>query len=141
MILKLVRERKGSEFVKELTKKYRSIDDLNRLIKENPENVLYPLDLDDWLYYMAHPEDTIKTNDVIFLKDLDLKMSDLKLLDVIKKEKPNSIRNLSSIIKKDLKTVQPKVKRLENEGLLKFEHGPKNAKKPIVNFNKIEIEI
>lgn len=141
MILKLIKERKGSEFVKEMEETYRSIEYLNRLIQKHPQNVLYPLDLDDWMYYLEHPDDIIKTTDVIFLKDLDLKMSDLKLLDIIKKENPSSIRNLSNIVKKDIKTVQPKVKRLAEEGLVKFEHGPKNAKKPVVNFNKIEIEI
>jgi len=44
-------------------------------------------------------------------------------------------------LNKDIKTIQPKVSKLVESGLLKFEHGLKNAKKPVVNFNKIEIEI
>lgn len=141
MILKLIKKRTGKEFIEELKDKYESIEKLQRLLEKHPTNVLYPLDLDDWMYYLEHPDEVIETEDIIFLDDLDLKMSDLKLLEVIKREHPNSIRNLSIIMDKDIKTIQPKVSKLAENGLLKFEHGPKNAKRPIVNFNKIEIEI
>jgi hypothetical protein len=141
MILKLIKKRDGSEFIQELEEKYGSIGNLQRLINKDPNNLLYPLDYDDWLYYLEHPREEIETEDVIFLKDTDLKMSDLELLDVIKKEHPQSIRNLSNILNKDIKTVHPKVSKLAKSGLLKLEKGPKNAKKPVVNFNKIEIEI
>ncbi len=63
------------------------------------------------------------------------------MLDTIKNQHPTSIRNLSYTLEKDLKSVQPKVHRLAKEGLIKLEHGSKNAKRPVVNFNKIEIEI
>jgi hypothetical protein len=141
MILKLVKEMNGQEFVQKLEKKYHSIDHLKRLIENDPENVLYPLDLEDWLYHLEHPQATVKETETIFLKDLKIDMSDLKLLDIIKNKNPKSITNLSHMINKDLKTVQPRVHRLEKEGLLKFESGPKNAKKPIVNFDKIVIEV
>lgn len=141
MMLKLKREMIGAEFVQQMEEKYESIDKLKRLIEKDPENPLYTLDLDDWIYHLEHPEAKIEQEDIIFIQDTDLKMSDLQLLDVIKKEHPKSIRNLSHIMNKDIKTIQPKVSKLAESGLLKFEHGPKNAKKPVVNFNKIEIEI
>ncbi len=141
MILKLVREMTGREFVQKLEDKYGNLDKLDRLIEKEPENVLYPLDREDWFYHLKHPDATVKDKETIFLQDLKIGMEDLKMLDVIKKEHPPSIRNLSYILDKDLKTVQPRVHRLEKEGLLKLERGPKNAKRPVVNFNKIEIEI
>lgn len=95
MILKLVREMKGNEFVQQLKEKYGFLDNLKRLIKKDPENVLYPLDLEDWLYHLEHPQAKVTQSETIFLKDLKIDMSDLKLLDVIKKEHPTSIRNLS----------------------------------------------
>ncbi|EKQ54187.1 MAG: hypothetical protein B655_0989 [Methanobacterium sp. Maddingley MBC34] len=141
MILKLIREMTGKELVLKFKEKYGSVDTLKRLIKNDPENVLYPLDLEDWLYHLEHPEAMVPESETIFLQDLKIDMSDLKLLDVIKNKHPTSIRNLSYILEKDLKTIQPKVHKLAKEGLLKLEPGPKNAKKPVVNFNKIEIEI
>ncbi len=39
---------------------------------------------------------------------------------------------------KDLSSLQPKVKRLADEGRISLEEGPKNSKIPIVNY-KIEV--
>jgi len=64
---------------------------------KDPKNPLYTLDLDDWIYHLEHPEAKIEQENIIFLKDTNLKMSDLQLLNVIKKEHLNSIRNLSHI--------------------------------------------
>lgn len=132
---------KGSEFVHKMEEKYGQMSNLERLMGRDPENVLYPLDMEDWLYHLEHPEATVTESETIFLKDLKIDMRDLKLLDTIKNEHPRSIRNLALILDRDIKSIQPRVKRLADEGLLKLERGPKNAKKPVVNFNKIEIEI
>lgn len=82
-----------------------------------------------------------KQSEVLFVKKFKINASDLELLEVIKREQPKSIKNLSQIINQDIKTVKPKVQKLAEGGLLKFEPGPKNAKKPVVNYDKIEIEI
>jgi len=85
MILKLIREMTGKELVLKFKEKYGSVDTLKRLIKNDPENVLYPLDLEDWFYHLEHPEAMVTESETIFLQDLKIDMSDLKLLDVIKK--------------------------------------------------------
>ena len=142
MILKLVKEMTGEEFIQLLEKEYRSLDNLKRLIERDPENALYQLDLDDWKYHLEHPDEIVKQSETLFLKDLKIELSDLELLDVIRKEHPNSIRALAKAINKDYKTVQPKIHKLAEGGLVKFEEGPKkNMKKPVVNYNKIEIEV
>lgn len=141
MILKLVKELKGSEFVQKMEEQYGSIDNLEKLIKKEPENYLYSLDYDDWLFHLEHPNAPIKQTEVLFVDKFKIDITDLELLDVIKKEHPKSIRNLSNIVNKDIKTIQPKIKKLAESGLLKLELGPKNAKKPVVNYDKIEIEI
>lgn len=142
MILKLVKEMTGEEFIQLLEKEYRSLDNLKRLIERDPENALYQLDLDDWKYHLEHPDEIVKQSETLFLKDLKIELSDLELLDVIRKEHPNSIRALARAINKDYKTVQPKIHKLAEGGLVKFEEGPKkNMKKPVVNYNKIEIEV
>lgn len=142
MILKLVKEMTGEEFIQLLEKEYRSMDNLKRLIERDPENALYQLDLDDWKYHLEHPDEIVKQSETLFVKDLKIELSDLELLDVIRKEHPNSIRALAKAINKDYKTVQPKIHKLAEGGLVKFEEGPKkNMKKPVVNYNKIEIEV
>lgn len=141
MILKLVKEMKGEEFVQKMEEQYGSMDKLERLVQKYPQNYLYSLDLDDWNYFLEHYEEPVKQTDILFVDKFKIEMSDLELLNTIKKEHPKSIRNLSHIVDKDIKTIQPKVQKLAKSGLLKFEQGPKNAKKPIVNYDKIEIEI
>ena len=76
-MLKLIKKRSGSAFIQELKEKYQSLEDLKRLMKNHPENLLYPLDYDEWLYYLEHPSEIIETEDVIFLKNTALKMFDL----------------------------------------------------------------
>jgi len=42
---------------------------------------------------------------------------------------------------KDVSSVQRKVNKLEKEGLITFEKGLKNSKKPVLNYDKIKIAI
>jgi hypothetical protein len=104
-----------------LKEKYGSMDNLKRLMEKDPENVLYPRDLEDWLYHLEHPDAEVKQSETIFVKDLKINMSDLKMLDIIKNQHLTSIRNLSCILHKDLKTVQPGLHRLREEGFIKLE--------------------
>lgn len=142
MILKLVKEMNGKEFTQKLEQKYRSMDNLKKLISNDPENALYQLDLEDWTYHLENPDEKITETETIFVKDIKIELSDFKMLDAIKKEQPNSIRALARILEKDYKSVQPKVHRLVDGGFVKFEPGPKkNMKRPVVNYDKIEIEV
>ena len=44
-------------------------------------------------------------------------------------------------INKDVSSVQPKVKRLEKEGFIKFEDGVKNSKIPYLTYDEIKLVI
>jgi len=142
MLVKLVKETTGKEFISLLKERYRSIDNLKRLTIKDPSNPLYKLDLDDWMYHLDKPDAKIKEYDTIFVKDIKIELGDLKILDYIKKEKPNSIRSLAKAMKKDYKTIHPKVHKLANNGFIEFKEGPKkNMKRPVVYYDKIEIEV
>ena len=141
MRLVLIKEQNGKKFVEELEREYGSLGKLQRLLQEHPDDNLYKLDYHDWLYNLRHPDEIIKTMEVVYLKDESIKLSDLNILDAIKNKKPKSIRNLSQVMHKDLSHTQNIVKRLTEEGLIRLEEGPKNSKIPIVNYDKIEIEI
>lgn len=140
MQLKLVRHTRGWEYVQNLEDRYGTREDLERLIKMDPENFLYHLDLEKWHNYQKHPQTVVEERETIFLTDPQIHLLDLKLLEVIKKEKPTSLRDLSSILEEDLETIQHQVQRLSQEGLLKLEPGPDRGKIPVVDFEKIEIE-
>lgn len=140
MQLKLVRHTRGWEYIQNLEDRYGTREDLERLIKKDPENFLYQLDLEKWSYYQEHPQAVVEERETIFLQDASIDLWDLKVLEVIRKEKPTSLRDLSSILEEDAETIQHQVHRLARDGLLKLEPGPDQGKIPVVDFVKIEIE-
>ena len=66
---------------------------------------------------------------------------DFIILNTIKHEKPKSICDLANKINKDVSNIQPKVKKLEENGLIKFETGVKNSKIPYLTYDEIKLEI
>jgi hypothetical protein len=140
--ISLIKETMGKELVVAFKKKYGTIDILKRLIEKDPKNFLYQLDLDDWKTYLEHPDAKITNTDIkLILTDNGIKLNDFEIVNVIRTTKPKSVRNLAKIMGADLSNIQIKVKRLAEEGLITLKSGPKNSKIPIVNYNKIEIEV
>ncbi len=140
--ISLIKETTGKEVVEELKKKYGVIENLKRLVEKHPENFLYQLDLEDWKTYLEHPEVKVTNTDIKLILDTSgVKLNDFEILNIIRTAKPKSVRNLAKIMGADLSNIQLKVKRLADEGLITFKSGPKNSKIPIVNYNKIEIEV
>ena len=66
---------------------------------------------------------------------------DLIILSTIKEKSPRSIRDLANKINKDVGNIQPKIKKLADEGFIKFEMGPKNSKIPYLTYDEIKLEI
>uniref|UniRef100_UPI00373FD27A HVO_A0114 family putative DNA-binding protein n=1 Tax=Methanobrevibacter cuticularis TaxID=47311 RepID=UPI00373FD27A len=51
------------------------------------------------------------------------------------------MRELARFLNKDVKIIHPKIKELEQEGLIELKTGDKNKKRPVLNYDKIEIAI
>ena len=64
----------------------------------------------------------------------------LELLHVIKTQKPQSINELARMAKRDLKNVADDLKYLEKIGLIETKATDRKTK-PIINYNKIALEI
>ena len=78
------------------------------------------------------------------LEDLRKILSNEKarILYVVKHNKPVSIYNLASILKRDFKSVQQDVKLLEKFGfieLIKEHHGRRKMLKPILTINTLQV--
>ena len=99
------------------------------------------VDLENWRYYRDNLDEEIELTESLVTNKLSLSDLDLIILNTIKHEKPRSIRDLANKINKDVSNVQPKVKRLEEEGFIKFEAGAKNSKIPYLTFDEIKLEI
>jgi DNA-binding MarR family transcriptional regulator len=139
--IKMTKKTTGKGMIKYFEKTYGSIERLERIIKRDSENMLAYYDLDDWKYFIEHPNEEVEDGKTIFTEDLNLGKIELELLNFIKNNNPQSIRELAGLIRKDVSNVQRKVKKLEKEGLVRFEEGNKNSKIPIVEYDKIEIAI
>lgn len=90
----------------------------------------------------------VQEKDVIYFTDIDLMRKvltteRLRLLKVVKEEKPYSIRELARFLKRDLKNVNSDVKYLAEIGLLELDKetmGRRNVS-PSVSFDKLSIEV
>jgi len=67
----------------------------------------------------------------------------LQLLHVIKEQKPDSVYNLSKIVKRDIKNVNDDLHLLKDIGLVSITKARKGRERviPRVNYDKIQLEI
>ena len=140
MIITLVKKQTGAEFIREMEDTYKSISELEKLFKRTNNMKMY-VDLENWQYYKENPHEMIEITESLVTNKFSLSDTDLIILNTIKHEKPRSIRDLAKKINKDVSNIQPKVKRLEEEGFIKFEEGIKNSKIPYLTFDEIKLEI
>ncbi len=140
MIITLVKKQIGYEFIKEMEETYNSINELEKLFKRTNNMKMY-VDLENWNYYRDNPDEMIEITESLITNKLSLSDLDLTILNTIKHEKPRSIRDLANKINKDVSNIQPKVKKLEEEGFVKFKTGNKNSKIPYLTYDEIKLEI
>ena len=119
---------------------YKSISELEILFKRTNNMKMY-VDLENWRYYKNNPDEMIEVTESLITNKLSLSDLDLIILNTIKHEKPKSIRDLAKKINKDVSNIQPKVKKLEEDGFIRFETGVKNSKIPYLTFDEIKLEI
>ncbi|KZX17639.1 HVO_A0114 family putative DNA-binding protein [Methanobrevibacter filiformis] len=140
MIISLIKEETSKEFIEKMEEKYNSYEQLEEAFQKTKRTILH-VDLENWKYLKNNPEETIQLTETLFTNELNIGENEIELLNLIKSKTPKSIRELAKIIDKDISTIQPKIKKLENEGLIELKQGGKNSKIPIVNYDKIEIAI
>lgn len=137
----MVRKIKGKDKIRELEEKYGTFQNLNKLFENDDENMLVYSDIEDWEYFIEHPDEDLEEGKTIFLENVNMGQIELELIKLIKVKSPKSISELAKLINKDVSATQRKVNTLEKEGLIDFERGSKNRKIPIITYDKIEIAI
>lgn len=115
--------------------KYGSLEQLEKAFQKTQISILH-VDLENWKYLQENPEKTITLGETIFTDDLNIGEIDIELLNMIKEKKPKSIRDLSKIIEKDISSIQPKIKKMEKEGLIKLKQGGKTVKYQLLIMTK-----
>jgi predicted transcriptional regulator len=136
----LLKKQTGKEFIKEMEKTYGSIIELEKKLKRT-NNMIYYVDLEAWKYHLNHLYEIINRSETIITDKLKINETDLELLSMIKTEQPESIRELARLINKDISTVQPKVKKLAENGLIELKQENKNRLVPYLNYDEITVSI
>lgn len=71
-----------------------------------------------------------------------LSPKNLELLETISKHQPKSIREAAQFVERDYKQVHHNLSELEDIGVIEFEcDGPGTAKKPLLAYDGLEIDI
>ena len=129
------KKQSSKEFIEEMELKYKNIETLEKEIKKE-YNALKVVDLDSWKFLKENPNETIKKTHTKLTNDI--KTLDLALLDIIKKEHPESITELVHLTNKDVNVIKNKVDYLNETGLIEFKE---NSKIPVVSFDEVTIAI
>ncbi|BBL61197.1 MAG: winged helix-turn-helix transcriptional regulator [Methanobrevibacter arboriphilus] len=138
--IKLIREIKGKQLIKEYEELYDTPENLKKIVEET-EDMKLDLDYDEWIYFKDHPEEILKETHILY-DYKGLSTIDLELLDTIKNDKPKSLTEIAKLMNKDISTVQRNVNKLNENGLIELKEGNiNNAKIPVFNYDKIEIAI
>ena len=140
MIITLIKKLTGQEYIIQMEETYKSITELEKLFNRT-NNMKFYVDLENWKYYKNHLDEEIELSESLITDKLTLSDLDFIIFNSIKHDKPKSIRDLANKINKDVSNIQPKIKRLEEEGFIKFESGSKNSKIPFLTFDEIKLEI
>lgn len=140
MIITLVKKQKGISFINDMEATYNSLEELEKLYERTGNMKLY-VELENWKYYLLHPEEEIEITESLVNKEISLSEFDLDILNAIKHENPKSIRDLANKIDKDVSNVQPKVHRLAKNGFISLKKGKKNSIIPYLNYDSIRLEI
>ena len=140
MIITLIKEQTTKEYDKKMKEKYGSMEKLETLLEKTPKNILYA-DLENWKLLLENPEEPIRQEEIIITDKISIGENETQILNIIKNEKPKSIREIAIKIKKDPANITNKINLWAEEGLISFKKGLKNSKIPVLNYDKIEIAI
>ena len=140
MMITLIKRQKGTEIIQELIHKYGSKKELERLFNQT-NNMEMLIDLENWNYFLKNPDETIEKGEAIVTNKINLSQLDFEVLSAIKYNKVTSIRDLADKMDKDVKTIQPKVHKLFENGFIQLIDGKKNSKIPVLNYDEIRLEI
>ncbi|MEL7672033.1 hypothetical protein [Methanobacterium sp.] len=142
-MIQITLERKitGSELIKDFEYEFGSLENLKKLLDEDPENVLLQLNLDDWKYHLNHPDAEVKDERRILTHKMPIDDLELTLMDHIKNENPGSVEELAEMVHEDVKKVHSKLEGLEEAGFIILHREQKDNVTPSLKYNSIKITI
>jgi len=140
--IKLTRKIIGKDLTEEFEKFYGSMEELEKIFKDGEGNMKLEMDLEDWKYFLEHPNEEYNQEIIIYDEKPSFSMTDLQILNLVKNEKPESISELAVMMDKDTGNIAKQVNKLKEKGFIELIEGKiNNMKTPVFNYDKIEIAI
>jgi len=140
--IKLKRTIKGKIYIKEMEEEHGSIEELKQIFKDGKGDMKLELDLEEWEYFLDHPEENLEQTRIIYDETPHFTISDLQILDQIKNKEIKSISDLAKQLNKDVSVITRNVNKLKEKGFIVLKEGQvNNMKTPVFNYDTIEIAI
>lgn len=140
MMFTLIKKQKGTDVIEDLIQKYGSKKELECLFNQT-NNMEMLIDLENWNYFLENPNETIEKGETLVTDKINLSQLDFEALSAIKSNNIESIRDSADKMNKDVKTIQPEVHKLSENGLIKLIDGNRNSIIPVLNYDEIRLEI
>lgn len=146
MIIRVQQVTTVAEFLETMRQRYGGVEGLRAHIRSHPRDVPARLDLEDFEFYLSHPEmHDEKMERAVSLIPLTAKALSmftkqrLAPLETLADERFESVRKLANHLGRDVHNVHEDLKLLQKLGIIEFERGPRNSRIPRLMADSISI--
>ena len=135
-----------AEFLETMKERHGGVEGLRVHVKTHPRDVTAKLDLEDFEFYLNHPEvHEEKMERAVSLIPLTAKALSmftrqrLALLEILADRRFESIRKLAEHLGRDIHNVYEDLKLFHRLGIIEFERGPRNSRIPRLVADSISV--
>ena len=146
MMIRVQQVTSVADFLETVKRRHGGAEEFRDYVRNHPRDVAAKLDLEDFEFYLAHPELQHEkmeravslipvTNEAlsIFTKQR------LAMLETLKDRRFDSIRKLADCLGRDVHNVYEDLKLFRKLGIVEFERGPRNSRIPRLVGDSISV--
>ena len=133
-------------FLETMKQRYGGVEKLRAHIRSHPRDVTAKLDLEDFEFYLGHPEmHDEKMERAVSLIPLTAKALSmftkqrLAMLETLADKRFESVRKLAEHLRRDVHNVYEDLRLFQRLGIIEFERGPRNSRIPRLVADSISV--
>ena len=133
-------------FLETMKQRYGGVEKLRAHIRSHPRDVTAKLDLEDFEFYLSHPEmHDEKMERAVSLIPLTAKALSmftkqrLAMLETLADKRFESVRKLAGHLGRDVHNVYDDLRLFQRLGIIEFERGPRNSRIPRLVADSISV--
>ena len=146
MMIRIQQAMTVAEFLETIEERFGGVEGLRAHVKTHPRDVTAKLDLEDFAFYLNHPEMRYEKMEravsLIPLTPKALSMftkQRLALLEILADRRFESVRKLAEHLGRDIHNVYEDLKLFHRLGIIEFERGPRNSRIPRLVADSISV--